>query len=80
MQTTISYNIPEESLDWILELLGYSEWSKEDFMNQKLTDVVIPSITNAFVELRRNKIQDELSKLSNETNKEVREMISITTV
>ena len=79
MKSVITYNIPDEQLYWILWMLWYIEGSKEEFMNKKIEEVVIPAITQAFVTIKNNKIQDEIAKIPHDTEMAVREMISITT-
>lgn len=79
MQTTITYNVPEEQLDSILAMLGYIEWDKEAFMNEAIRGVVIPSISDKFINLK----QAEISKLAHEMPAQVQAMVesmlSITT-
>lgn len=83
MQTTITYSVPEQELDGILEMLGYSNElgvSKEVFMNEAIKGVVLPAISDVFINIK----QKEISKLSQEMPAQVRNnvntMVSITTI
>lgn len=80
MKTTITYSVPEQELDGILSTLGYSEGNKEEFMNNAIKNVVLPAISDVFINIK----QQEISKLSQEMPSQVRanveSMVSITTV
>ncbi len=71
MQTTITYNVPEEQLESILAMLGYIEGDKEAFMNESIYSVVIPAITDKFITIK----QGELAKASSEMPAQVRGMV-----
>lgn len=80
MKTTITYSVPDEEIDGILTMLGYTEGSKEDFMNEAIKNVVLPAISDVFINIK----QQEISKLSQAMPAQVRtnveNMVSITTV
>lgn len=72
MKTQITYNVPDSKLDEILGMLGYSEGmpiTKEEFMNQAVSSVVIPAISDKFINIKQAQAQ-----------KMVAAMISIETV
>lgn len=82
MQTTISYNVPEEQLDSILAQLGYTEemGEKEIFMNEAIKKVVLPAIADVFINARQAEIAKIEQKMPSEVHASVAKMLSITTV
>ena len=80
MQTTITYNIPEEKEDEILRLLGYTEWNKSEFINERIKQVIFPAISDVFINAKQIILSNEIAKIPNSIRETVEEMISITTV
>ena len=83
MKTQITYNVPDEKLDEILGMLGYSEdmpITKEEFMNQAVSSVVIPAISDKFINIKQAEAQRAVTNIPKETIEAVTSMISITTV
>lgn len=83
MQTTISYNIPDEALDNILGMLGYSDemgMQKEVFMNEAIKSVVIPAIADKFINIKHAEASKMIANIPHEIRGTVEKMISITTV
>ena len=79
MQTTISYNIPDEEVDSVLAMLGYTEWSKEEFMNKAISDVIIPAISDVFTTIKQNQLSQMMAHIPSDVRSNVESMISITT-
>lgn len=79
MQTTITYNVPENKLDGILSMLGYVEGNKEEFMNNHISCVVLPAITDVFINLKQAEISKASAQMPNQVRGMVESMISIST-
>ena len=80
MQTTISYNIPESKEAEILFLLWYTNGDKSEFINEKIKQVVMPAISDVFINAKQSLFAKELSNMPSSVRETVEQMISITTV
>jgi hypothetical protein len=82
MQTTIKYEVPDNMLDGILAQLGYSEelGSKEIFMNEAITKVVLPAIADVFINTKQIELAKIAQSMPGEVHALVEQMLSITTV
>jgi hypothetical protein len=82
MQTTIRYEVPDNMLDGILAQLGYSEdlGSKEIFMNEAITKVVLPAIADVFINTKQIELAKIAQSMPSEVHALVKQMLSITTV
>lgn len=80
MQTTITYNVPDEDIEGILGMLGYTEGSKEDFMNEAIKKVVLPAIAGVFINVKQEQIAKMSQSMPAEVHATVGQMLSIITV
>lgn len=80
MQTTITYNVPEDKLEGILSMLGYTEGNKEEFMNNHISCVVLPAITDVFINLKQAEISKVSAQMPSQVRAMVEAMVSIKTV
>ncbi len=80
MQTNITYNIPEEKEEEILFLLWYTSWDKAEFINERIKQVVLPAISDVFVNAKQSLIAKEMASIPSSVRETVETMISITTV
>jgi len=80
MQTNITYNIPEEKEEEILFLLWYTSWDKSQFINERIKQVVLPAISDVFVNARQSLMAKEMTNIPSSVRETVETMISITTV
>jgi hypothetical protein len=69
-------------LDGILAQLGYTEelGSKEIFMNEAITKVVLPAIADVFINTKQIELAKIAQSMPAEVHALVEQMLSITTV